>query len=77
MTGKMTWIWIVGGIICGWATLRVLGAERERRIYELPHRMALKKALLAKAEAEAQAASQPPPSGTHGSHPLVRSKPAR
>ena len=31
----MDWLWLTCGLICVWATLRVIGAERERRIAEL------------------------------------------
>lgn len=35
------------GVVCGWAVLRVLGAERERRVRELRYRIAAQAAELA------------------------------
>jgi len=31
----MDWLWLTCGVICAWATLRVIGAERERRVAQL------------------------------------------
>jgi len=31
----MDWLWLTCGLICAWATLRVIGAERERRVVQL------------------------------------------
>jgi hypothetical protein len=31
----MDWLWLTCGLICAWATLRVIGAERERRVTQL------------------------------------------
>ena len=31
----MDWLWLTCGLICAWATLRVIGAERERRLMQL------------------------------------------
>jgi hypothetical protein len=31
----MDWLWLTCGLICAWATLRVIGAERERRVAQL------------------------------------------
>lgn len=37
----MDWPWLIGGgVVCAWAVLRVLGAERERRVRELHHKLA-------------------------------------
>ena len=41
----MDWIWIVCAIVGAWACLRVIGAERERRIFAI----------------KAEIASRPPP----------------
>jgi hypothetical protein len=31
----MDWLWILAAIFTGWAVLRVIGAERQRRMQEL------------------------------------------
>jgi hypothetical protein len=31
----MDWLWLTCGLICAWATLRVIGAERQRRVAQL------------------------------------------
>ena len=28
----MDWAWIIGGLLCAWATLRVIGGERVRMV---------------------------------------------
>jgi hypothetical protein len=43
----MEWLWILCGLMCAWATLRIIGGERQRRLNDL---------LIALAEA-----SPPPP----------------
>jgi hypothetical protein len=37
--------WLIGGgVVCAWAVLRVLGAERERCVRELHHKFAVQAA---------------------------------
>jgi hypothetical protein len=43
----MTWLFVCGGVLCGWAMLRTMGGERERRLRER--------------EAAAPASAQTPP----------------
>ena len=43
------------GVVCGWAVLRVLGAERERRVRELRLRIAAQAAELAHSAKPAEA----------------------
>lgn len=31
----MEWLWILCGLICAWATLRIIGGERQRRLNDL------------------------------------------
>jgi hypothetical protein len=35
------YVLIIGGVVCAWAALRVIGGERERRIRDLPAVIAL------------------------------------
>jgi hypothetical protein len=30
----MSWILVSGAVLCGWAMLRTMGGERERRVFE-------------------------------------------
>jgi hypothetical protein len=32
---RMIWFTVIGAIVCGWATLAVLGGERQRRLQRL------------------------------------------
>ena len=31
----MSWIWIIGSVICGWSLLTIMGGERNRRLGEI------------------------------------------
>ncbi|MGB7161421.1 MAG: hypothetical protein WBD40_25405 [Tepidisphaeraceae bacterium] len=33
----MSWILLGGAVVCGWAMLRTMGSERERRVMEQRH----------------------------------------
>lgn len=62
--------WMIGfGIVCGWAVLRVLGAERERRVRDLRLRIA--------AQPTDSAHSAKPADTSAAAKPPVRSKVAR
>ena len=37
----MDWVWILGAIFSTWAVLRVIGAERQRRLHELMIQIAI------------------------------------
>jgi hypothetical protein len=67
----MDWVWILAAIFCAWTVLRVIGAERVRRMNELIVQIA------------AQQAQEPPrpskpaaPGAAHANTP-VRPKAAR
>jgi hypothetical protein len=60
---------IVFGVVCAWAVLRVLGAERERRLRELRYRIAVQAADHAHAAAS--------PEKANSDKPPVRSKVVR
>ena len=62
----MTATLIIGGLVCAWAVLRILGAERERTMRDLEYLMQIRAASL---EAE-QAA-------TEITRPSVRSQDGR
>lgn len=47
----MEWVWITGAAFSAWALLRVIGAERQRRLHEVVLRV----------EAEREFASSPRP----------------
>jgi hypothetical protein len=64
----MTWIYITGAVISAWAALRVIGAERQRRIREIQYKLAHPPA-----PEPPQNAGRPPLAPI----PTVRSKPAR
>jgi hypothetical protein len=66
--------YIVAAILCAWATLRVIGSERERRIRDLPNVLAATRAAAIAAEA-ANAPQVGGPAAAHNSP--VRSKAAR
>ena len=38
------WVWILGAIFSVWAVLRVIGAERQRRLHELMIQIAIQQA---------------------------------
>jgi hypothetical protein len=40
----MDWVWILGAIFSAWAVLRVIGAERQRRLHELIIQIAIQQA---------------------------------
>jgi hypothetical protein len=40
----MDWVWILGVIFSVWAVLRVIGAERQRRVHELIIQIAVQQA---------------------------------
>jgi hypothetical protein len=40
----MDWIWIAAGVFSVWALLRVIGAERQRRLHELMIQIAVQDA---------------------------------
>jgi hypothetical protein len=40
----MDWVWILGAIFSAWAVLRVIGAERQRRLHELMIQIAIQQA---------------------------------
>jgi hypothetical protein len=49
----MTYLLILGALLCGWSLLRVLGGERERRVHELDAEHAAAAAGLQAADAPA------------------------
>ena len=65
---QMAWIYILGALISAWAALRVIGAERQRRIREIQYKLAHPPA------PETPQNAGPPPLAPI---PTVRSKPAR
>lgn len=67
----MDYVLVIGAVVCGWAALRVIGGERERRLQDLPALMAAK--AVAQAAANASAAAAAPES----SNQPVRSKAGR
>jgi len=67
----MDWVWILAAIFTAWAVLRVIGAERQRRLQELLIQIAIE---------QAEAPARPQKSGlsaTPPASPPVRSKAAR
>ena len=76
----MDWVWILGAIFCVWAVLRVIGAERQRRLHELMIHIAIQQA-----EEPPRRIIRPPTPATPAAAPLapgasadpVRSKAAR
>jgi hypothetical protein len=40
----MDWVWILGATFSVWAVLRVIGAERQRRLHELIVQIAIQQA---------------------------------
>src|SRR5690349_12008921 len=36
----MAWLYLFGALICAWAALRVIGAERQRRVREIQYKLA-------------------------------------
>lgn len=40
----MDWVWTLGAIFSTWAVLRVIGAERQRRLHELMIQIAIQQA---------------------------------
>ena len=67
----MDYVLVVAAVVCAWAMLRVIGAERERRVRNMVHTIA--------ALPHQEAAALPAKGGSHGQHlhPPVRSKAAR
>ena len=68
----MDWIWISGAIFSVWAVLRVIGAERQRRIQELTIQIGAQKAEEPRRGARPSAAAP-----TSFGAAAVRSKPTR
>jgi hypothetical protein len=67
----MDWVWILAAMFTAWAVLRVIGAERQRRLQELLIQIALEQA---EAPSRAQKLG---PSAMPATPPPVRSKAAR
>jgi len=67
----MDWLWILAAIFTGWAVLRVIGAERQRRMQQLMIQLGVQQA---DSPARGQKSTSPaaPPAA-----PAVRSKAAR
>jgi hypothetical protein len=75
----MDWVWILGAIFSVWAVLRVIGAERQRRLHELIIQIAIQQAeepprRLVRPASSAPSATPPTPAT---SAPAVRSKAVR
>ena len=75
----MDWVWILGAIFSVWAVLRVIGAERQRRLHELIVRIAIQQAeeppRRSLRPSPPASPATPPTAAT--SAPAVRSKAAR
>ena len=67
----MDWVWILAAIFTAWAILRVIGAERQRRLQELMIQLAIQQA-----ESSGRSQKSTPP-GAPPTSPPVRSKAAR
>jgi hypothetical protein len=67
----MDWVWILAAIFTVWAVLRVIGAERQRRLQELMIQIAIQQA-----EGPARPQKSTPPLSAPAA-PAVRSKAAR
>jgi hypothetical protein len=67
----MEYAWIIGAVICAWAMLRVIGAERERRVRDMTYTLA------APPRTEPPAPAPKPASSNSHRPPAVRSKAAR
>ena len=67
----MDWVWILAAIFTTWAVLRVIGAERQRRLQELMIQIAIQQA-----EAPPRGLKSNPPIAPPAA-PAVRSKAAR
>jgi hypothetical protein len=67
----MDWVWILAAIFTAWAVLRVIGAERQRRLQELTIQAAIQQG-----EAPARGVKSPSPAA-HPTAPAVRSKAVR
>ena len=71
--GRMDWVLGIFAVIAGWAVLRVIGAERARRVHDLT----VNTYLQSKAQALAAAPPEKTVPTTGISHPPVRSKAGR
>ena len=67
----MDWVWILAAIFTAWAVLRVIGAERQRRLQELIIRTAIQQA-----DAPPRVLKSPVPAAPPTA-PAVRSKAVR
>ena len=67
----MDWVWILAAIFTAWAVLRVIGAERQRRLQELMIRIAIQQAEAPPRGPKSSSPAAPPAA------PAVRSKAAR
>ena len=73
----MDWLWVCGGIFSVWAVLRVIGAERQRRMHELIVQIAVQQAEEPVRRPTRPGAAIPPPAGTAAPTPAVRSNATR
>jgi hypothetical protein len=68
----MDWVWILGAIFSAWTVLRVIGAERTRRMNELIVQLAIQES-----QEPQRAPRVSPPAAPVAALPPVRPKAAR